>query len=102
MTNKRPVKSDSVAGAGVIRLTKESSHSVRSWSLAVAAVGSMFIVGCAQTHSPIDPSSTAGSASTAVPPSVGVPFSATDVPGAAHVSGQPEYELAYYDGTIVT
>lgn len=77
--------------------------SVRSSFPALAVVGTMFIVGCAQTPSPTNPSSTLSGASTAVPTSsVAVPVSVIGALSATDVSGRPEYELAYYNGTIVT
>jgi hypothetical protein len=70
----------------------------------VVVVGTVFVVGCAQTSSsPTSPSSSIGGASSAVPNnSLVVPSSATGTQTAAAVSGRPEYELAYYNGTIVT
>jgi len=57
------------------------------WSLVALAVvvGSVVVFGCSNTSSPISPSSAVTGAGTA-----------------AVVSGPPEYELAYYNGTIVT
>jgi hypothetical protein len=64
-------------------------------------VGMMFVVGCTKTSSPTSPSSSSSGASTAVPAGgVAVPGSATGTPIA--VSGRPEYELAYYNGAVVT
>lgn len=62
------------------------------WSLVAVTmvVGSVFVAACANpSSSPTSPSSSVGGASTAVP-------------AASAVSGPPEYELAYYNGTIVT
>jgi hypothetical protein len=76
--------------------------SVSSSFVAVVAVaGTVFVVGCAQISSPTTPSSSLRSASTATSiSSDAVPASASSTPAA--VSGRPEYELAYYNGTIVT
>jgi hypothetical protein len=63
--------------------------SVRSSFLALAAIGTVFVVGCAQMASPTAPSSTLSAVSTAPG-------------GAGPESGKPVYELAYYNGTIVT
>ena len=78
--------------------------SVPSSFVAVAVVvGTVFVVGCAKTSSPTRPSSSSNGASTAVPASsVAVPGSATGTLTPTAVSGRPEYELAYYNGTIVT
>ena len=77
--------------------------SVRYLFLAVAVVGTVFFVGCAKTSSPTSPSSSISGASTAVPAgSVAVPGSATGTLTPTAVGGRPEYELAYYNGTIVT
>ena len=66
-------------------------------------VGMMFVVGCAKTSSPTSPSSSSSSASTAVSASsVAVPGSAAATLTPSAVSGRPEYELAYYNGAIVT
>jgi hypothetical protein len=77
--------------------------SVRASLAAVAVVvGTVFVVGCAQTSSPASPSS---SASSTVPNGGLVnPASATGNLTAAALKGggAPEYELAYYDGTTVT
>ena len=76
--------------------------SVRASLAAVAvAVGTVFVVGCAQTSSsPTSPSSSASSdISQATSPGVA---SATGTVTPTAVSGRPEYELAYYNGTIVT
>ena len=77
---------------------------LRSSFVKVAAVaGTMFVVGCANTSSPTSPSSSSRSASTAIATSrVAVPDSATGPLTATAVCGRPEYELAYYNGTIVT
>jgi len=75
--------------------------SVRSSFLIGAAVGTVVIVGCTQMSSPISPSSTLG-ASTNATSSAAVPSSAIDALSAAYVIGGPAYELAYYNGTIVT
>jgi hypothetical protein len=82
--------------------------SVSSSFLAVGAVvGTVFVAGCAQTSSPASPSSSASSsisdASTATSISTdAVPASATATLTPAAVDGRPHYELAYYNGTIVT
>jgi hypothetical protein len=78
--------------------------SVPSWFVKIAIVaGTMFAVGCAKTSSPTSPSSFTNGASTAVANiSAAVPGSATGTLAATAVSGRPEYELAYYNGTIVT
>jgi len=77
--------------------------SVRSSSLIAAVVGTVVIVGCTQMSSPINPSSSLGAASTTnATSSPAVPGSATDALSAADVIGGPAYELAYYNGTIVT
>jgi hypothetical protein len=66
-------------------------------------VGTVFVVGCAKTSSPTSPSSSISGTNTAVPTSsVALPASATGTVTTAAVSGRPEYELAYYNGTIVT
>lgn len=70
--------------------------------LAVAVIGTVFIAGCAQTPAPTNPSSTFSAASTAVPASVDVAGSAVGAGTAADDTGGPEYEQAYYNGTIVT
>jgi hypothetical protein len=71
--------------------------------LTAAVAGAIFIVGCAQTSSPTNPSSTLSSASTAVTTDpAAVPVSAIGALSAASGSGRPEYELAYYNGTTVT
>ena len=77
--------------------------SVLSSSVKVAVVlGTMFVVGCAKTSSPTSPSSSSSGASRAVPASsVALPGSATGTLTSAAV-GRPEYELAYYNGAIVT
>ena len=77
--------------------------SVLSSSVKVAVVlGTMFVVGCAKTSSPTSPSSSSSGASTVVPASsVALPGSATGTLTTAAV-GRPEYELAYYNGAIVT
>ena len=77
--------------------------SVRFSFVAVAVVGTAFIVGCAQAPSPTSPSSALSSANTAVPmSSSAVTGLAIGAPAAPHTSGRPDYELAYYNGTIVT
>src|SRR5689334_12846612 len=76
--------------------------SVRASLAAVAVVvGTVFIVGCAKTSSPTSPSSS-NSGTAVATSSVAVPASATGTLTAAAVDGRPEYELAYYNGTIVT
>src|ERR1043165_7754680 len=76
---------------------------IRSSLVAVAVmVGTVFAVSCANTSSPTGPSSSLSGASTAVAASsVAVPGSATGTLTPT-VSGKPEYELAYYNGTTVT
>ena len=78
--------------------------SVPSWFVRIAIVaGTMFVAGCAKTSSPTSPSSSSNRASMAVAnSSAAVPGSATGTLAATAVSGRPEYELAYYNGTIVT
>jgi hypothetical protein len=61
--------------------------SASSSLVAAAIAGTVLIVGCAKTSSPTGPSLSLSGA--------------TDTLGAA-ASGPPEYELAYYNGTIVT
>jgi hypothetical protein len=74
--------------------------SVPSSFVAVAVVaGTVFVIGCAKTSSPTSPSSSISGAPTS---SVAVPASAAGTLTAAAVSGRPEYERAYYNGTIVT
>ena len=63
---------------------------VRATLAAVSALGAVFIIGCAQTSAPTNPFSPVTRAVDAV-----LPNSAVD-------SGQPDYERAYYNGTIVT
>ena len=70
--------------------------SVRSSCLTVAVIGAVLFVGCGQSTSPANPSSTPSGAIAAV----SVPddaLTAADV-----VGGGPAYERAYYNGTIVT
>jgi len=74
--------------------------SVRSWLGTVAVVGTAFVVGCSQTPSPTSPSSTLTGAAAASPTSS--PDALVSAIAAAGVSGRPAYELAYYNGTIVT
>jgi hypothetical protein len=77
--------------------------SLRSWVLIVVAAGTVFAAGCSQTASPTNPSSTLAGASTAVSTSgVAASVPATDVLAAAGVSARPQYERAYYNGTVVT
>ena len=77
--------------------------SMRSSFFAVAVVGIVFMVGCAKTSSPTSPSSFISGASTTVPSSgVAVPGSATGTLTLDAGHGRPEYERAYYNGTIVT
>jgi len=74
----------------------------RSFVALAVVAGSMF-VGCAQTSSPTSPATVIGGASAAVRDSSGaVAGSATGTLTPSPVSGRPEYELAYYNGTIVT
>jgi hypothetical protein len=71
--------------------------------VAVAVVAGTMVVGCAKTSSPISPSSSISSAGNAVAETgVAVPGAATDRLTPTTVNGRPEYELAYYNGTIVT
>jgi hypothetical protein len=77
--------------------------SVRYPFVSVAAVGIVFVVGCAKTSSPTSPSSSISSASAAVPASsFALPGSVNSTLTATADEGRPEYELAYYNGTIVT
>jgi hypothetical protein len=79
--------------------------SVRFSFLAVAVIGAVFIVGCAQTSSPTSPSSAVSGASTGMSTgssSVDLPVSPVDASTVPAVSGKPEYERAYYNGSIVT
>ena len=67
----------------------------RSWIIGSAAVAAIFVVGCANGPSPSSPSSarvTAGS-DVAVQSATGA---------SAQTTGKPDYEQAYYNGTIVT
>jgi len=69
----------------------------RSWLVASAAAAAVLVVGCANSSSPSSPSSaplTAASSNVAPQAAAGPPSPPT--------SGQPEYERAYYNGTIVT
>ncbi len=63
--------------------------SLRSWLIASAAVAAVFVVGCANNSSPSSPSSAP------------VTAAASDVAFQA-AGGGPDYERAYYNGTIVT
>jgi hypothetical protein len=65
-------------------------------------VGSVFIVGCTQTPSPTSPSPALTGATALPASSVAAPVSAIGAPAAAGVGRKPEYEHAYYNGTIVT
>ena len=77
--------------------------SVRCSCLAVAVVGTVFLVGCAETSAPTGPSSSISGASSVTQASSGaVPVIPMSPLTGATVSGRPEYELAYYNGTIVT
>ena len=77
--------------------------SVRSSLGTVALVGTVFILGCSHTPSPTSPSSTLSGPTAALPTSnADALVSAIGVSSAADVSGRPAYELAYYNGTIVT
>ena len=77
--------------------------SIRSSLITVAVVGTAFVVGCTQTASPTNPSSSLTGASTTAPTTnVALPVSAFGALSAADGSGKPEYERAYYNGTIVT
>jgi len=74
-----------------------------SLSPVAVVIGTVLVVGCAQTPSPTNPSVSISGASTTVPTSsVTVPGFATGTLTPTAVSGRPEYELAYYNGTIVT
>jgi hypothetical protein len=61
----------------------------RFWVIASAAAAAVFVVGCANSSSPSSPSS--------APTSAAVSDVALQVG-----SGGPDYEQAYYNGTIVT
>ena len=75
----------------------------RSFVAVAAVLGIVFVVGCGQTSSPTSPSSSISRASAAVTATdVAVPSSVTGTQAPATVVGRPEYELAYYNGTIVT
>jgi hypothetical protein len=75
----------------------------RSFVAVAVVVGTLFVVGCAQTSSPASPSSSISPAATVVPANgVAGPSSASGTPTPATVIGRPEYEQAYYNGTIVT
>jgi hypothetical protein len=74
-----------------------------SLSRVAVVIGTVLAVGCAQPSSPTNPSSPlsgAGTALTASSPAVENSATGTLTPIAA--IGRPEYELAYYNGTIVT
>ena len=74
----------------------------RSFVAVAVVLETVFVVGCGQTSSPASPSSSIGRASEAVTAAeVAVPRSVTGTLPAAAVVGRPEYELAYYNGTIV-
>jgi len=60
--------------------------------LTVAVIGTVFVVGCGKTSPPAGPSSSISSPSTDVAAGTLTPA----------VSGGPEYEHAYYNGTVVT
>ena len=64
------------------------------------AAGMVFVVGCANTSSPTSPSSSITGASSAVPTS-GFVVSRSPT-GTLSTAATPEYERAYYNGTIVT
>lgn|SRR5689334_20865756 len=64
--------------------------SVRVSLAAVSVLAASVFVGCAQSAAPANPFSPAGSVVDAVQPNGGAD------------SGKPEYELAYYNGAIVT
>src|SRR4029450_2598956 len=68
-----------------------------SWLIASAAVATVFVVGCANGSSPSSPSSVGVNGA-------GSNVSLHEATGALapQTSGGPEYELAYYNGTIVT
>ena len=75
----------------------------RSFVGVAVVLGTVFVVGCGQTSSPASPSSSISRASAAVTAADGaVPSSVGGTPAPATVVGRPEYELAYYNGTIVT
>jgi hypothetical protein len=78
--------------------------SVRSSLGTVVVIGTVFIVGCSQTPSPTNPSSTSTlrDSSAALPTTGGDALVSAIGTPAADVSGRPAYELAYYNGTIVT
>jgi len=70
---------------------------------ATLIVGTVFVAGCANPSSPTNPSSSLSNVGTAVVANqFAVPESAAGAPTLPAVSGKPEYELAYYNGTIVT
>jgi hypothetical protein len=74
-----------------------------SFGAVAVVVLTVFVVGCAKPSSPTSPSSSITGASTAVQTSSVVsPVSAIGALNAADVSRKPQYELAYYNGTIVT
>jgi hypothetical protein len=60
----------------------------RSWLVASAAAAAVFVIGCANGSSPAGPSS--------------APINAAGSNVAPQASGPPDYEQAYYNGTIVT
>jgi hypothetical protein len=64
-----------------------------SWVAIAAIAGTALIAGCSSTPLPTGPSSSISGASSAA---------ASDTATSVAVSGQPEYEYAYYNGTIVT
>src|SRR4029079_9630270 len=71
-----------------------------SVSRVVMAIATVFVAGCAQTSSPTTASSFINGTSPDGPASGGVAANAAT--GRPMPSGRPDYELAYYNGTIVT
>ena len=67
----------------------------RLWPIAAAVVAAVVVVGCAKSAAPSAPSSLSASASAEA-------AFQTASGSASPQSGRPEYELAYYNGTIVT
>jgi hypothetical protein len=72
-------------------------------SFSAVVVATIFAFGCAKTSSPTGPSSFISGEDTAVRATgIAVWDAVLGTPTPAAVSGRPEYELAYYNGTIVT
>ena len=69
----------------------------RSWLIASAAAAAVFVVGCANGSSPSSPSSVGVNAAGS-----NVALQAATGSSSPQKGGRPEYELAYYNGTIVT